>query len=226
MELQCRAPPAVTAVAIIVCHSCCIAESGVVTAGVVVATIVPTGVVAGVVFAIVIAGVVVIATLSRLCHGRRRGGRGLRTQLGAALAKPPWLVGHAPAARVGVCIVGMVLEVVGSELRWLSRCGWWVTQLGSASAACPPSSVSSAWCWWWSSRSICSKWTLQKRQAYNKAGEVGSARSSELRWLTAFHHRGWRATQLGSASVLLVWCWGWSARSYVGRVAVIGGSRS
>ncbi len=117
MELQCKAPPAVTAVAIIVRHSCCIAESGVVTAGVVIAAIVPTRVVAGVVFVIVIAGVVVIATLSWLCHSRHHGGRGLCMQLGAALAKPPWLVGHAPAARVCVCVVGVVLEVVGSELR-------------------------------------------------------------------------------------------------------------
>ena len=90
---------------------------GVITAGVVIATIVPTGVVAGVVFVIVIVGVVVIATLSQLCHGQRRSGHGLRMQLGAALAKPPWLVGHAPAARVCVCIVGVVLEVVGLELR-------------------------------------------------------------------------------------------------------------
>ncbi len=79
--------------------------------------IVPTRVVAGVVFVIVIAGVVVIATLSWLCHSRHHGGRGLCMQLGAALAKPPWLVGHAPAARVCVCVVGVVLEVVGSELR-------------------------------------------------------------------------------------------------------------
>src|SRR6266702_6148403 len=68
MELQCRAPPTVTAIAIIVCHSCCIAESGVITAGVVVTAIVPTRVVAGIVFVIVIVGVVVIATLSWLCH--------------------------------------------------------------------------------------------------------------------------------------------------------------
>src|SRR6266702_72054 len=117
MELQCRAPPTVTAIAIIVHHSCCITESGVVTAGVVVAVIVPTRVIVGVVFTIVIAGVVVIAALSRLCHSRRRGGCGLCMQLGAALAKLPWLVGHAPAARVCVCIVGVVLEVVGLELR-------------------------------------------------------------------------------------------------------------
>src|SRR6266702_1707161 len=117
MELQCKAPPAVTAIAIIVRHSCCIAESGVVTVGVVVATMVPTRVIAGIVFAIVIAGVVVIAALSRLCHIRHRGGCGLHMQLGAALAKPPWLVGHALAARVCICVVGVVLEVVGSELR-------------------------------------------------------------------------------------------------------------
>ena len=116
MELQCRAPPAVTAIAIIIWHSCCIAESGVVTAGVVVAAIVPTRVIAGVIFTIIIAGVVVIAALSRLCHSRHRSGHGLHMQLEAALAKPPWLVGHAPAARVCVCVVGVVLEVVGSEL--------------------------------------------------------------------------------------------------------------
>ena len=109
-------PPAVTAVAIIVRHSCCIAESGVVTAAVVVAAIVPTRVVVGVVFAIVIAGVVVIAALSRLCHSWRCGGRGLRMQLGAALAKPPWLMGHTLAARVCICVVSVVLEVVGLEL--------------------------------------------------------------------------------------------------------------
>ena len=110
-------PPTVTAVAIIVRHSCCIAALGVITAGVVVAVIVPTRVIAGVVFAIVFAGVIVIAALSWLCHSWCRGGRGLRMQLGAALAKPPWLVGHTPAARVCICVVGMVLEVVGSELR-------------------------------------------------------------------------------------------------------------
>ncbi len=130
--------------------------------GVIIATIVPIGVIVGVIFAIVIAGVIVIATLSRLCHGWHCGGCGLCMQLGGVLVKPLWLVGHALAARVCICIVGMVLEVVSLELCWLSHCGCWVTQLGSASVACPPSLVSSAWCWWWSSRSICSKWSLQK----------------------------------------------------------------
>jgi len=85
--------------------------------GVIVATIVPTRVIAGVVFTIIFVGVVVIAALSQLCHSQHHGGRGLCMQLGAALAKPPWLVGHALAARVCVCVVGVVLEVVGSELR-------------------------------------------------------------------------------------------------------------
>jgi len=68
-------------------------------------------------------------------------------QLRAALADcllQLWLVSHA--ARVCVSVIDMVLGVVSSELRRLSRRGWWVTQLGSASAACPPSSAAPAWC--------------------------------------------------------------------------------
>jgi len=65
---------------------------------------------------IVIVGVVVIAALSWLFHSWHHSGRGLCMQLGAALAKPPWLMGHTLAARVCICVVSVVLEVVGLEL--------------------------------------------------------------------------------------------------------------
>ncbi len=77
-----------------------------------------------------------------------------RTQLGAASAEPPWLVGHTASICVGgvavppvVVAIAVVVVVVGSghssELHWLSCRGQWVTQLRLALAA------SSEWCWWW-----------------------------------------------------------------------------
>src|SRR6266702_2040334 len=60
------------------------------------------------------------------------------------------LVAHPPSSLLLLwCEVVVVGGRHGSVLRWLSCCGWWVMQLGSAWAACPLLSALSASCWLW-----------------------------------------------------------------------------